>query len=248
MLSVYMRPCVLHTEDANESNPVLSKLSLCSAAPSEPQGPAEVSPEQLTGEEDSAPPAHSAAPPKRRRLAHKSPVDSSASRASVNSYCTSWRRYIDGHVVSQTSRKFIINLLAATAARVVEDPDASSEDAEEEDWDTRTRRAGSRALIHHTLYGIAKRSPDDGEEGIGKHTKTVHLGRSLWQTPDLSAAEEAPVRERFFEDDTFPAAQEALQAAAQKIKEDDERPKPYAACTEPCAAWRRLNYERLLRD
>ena len=40
----------------------------------------------------------------------------------MRSYVTAWRNYIDGYVASRTACRFITNLLAPTAARVVEDP------------------------------------------------------------------------------------------------------------------------------
>ena len=45
------------------------------------------------------------------------------------SYAASWEAYIDGNVVSDTSRRYILNLLAATAATKTEDSGDSSEDS-----------------------------------------------------------------------------------------------------------------------
>ena len=93
-------------------------------------------------------------------------------------------------MVSETSRKFITNLLAATAARVVEEPGDSSEDSDDFEFDDRKHRAGSLDLIHQTLAGIANRSLDEGALGFGEHATTNRLGKALWQSAALDAEEE----------------------------------------------------------
>ena len=64
-------------------------------------------------------------------------------------------RYIDGNVVSEMSRRFISNLMSATAARLVEtaaDIDTESEDSENEHP---RGHAGSINLVRRTLQGLA---------------------------------------------------------------------------------------------
>ena len=55
-------------------------------------------------------------------------------------------------------------------------------------------------LIQDKLQGIAQRDPDDGVQGFGRHAKCIHIGRSLWQTDDLTAEEMDQVIEPTFED------------------------------------------------
>ena len=79
---------------------------------------------------------------KRRRLAKKT------SQATVMgmhrySYAASWDAYIDGNVISETSHRYITNLLAATAATKTEDSGDSSEDSDAEQWRNLDMRAGN---------------------------------------------------------------------------------------------------------
>ena len=60
---------------------------------------------------------------KRRRCSPKTKIDLVACvQKEERSYAKSWVKYIHGNVVSQTSQRFMTNLLSATAARVVEEP------------------------------------------------------------------------------------------------------------------------------
>ena len=71
------------------------------------------------------------------------------------SYAGSWDAYIDGHIVSESSRRYITNLLAATAAMKTEDSHDSSEDSDAEKWRHLDMRAGSMDVVQRTLQGIA---------------------------------------------------------------------------------------------
>ena len=66
-------------------------------------------------------------------------------------YATSWGVYIDGNVVSEVSRRLIVNLLAATAATQAEKQDDSSDDENEESWHNIDVRAGDLDIVHNTL-------------------------------------------------------------------------------------------------
>ena len=120
------------------------------------------------------------------------------------SYATSWATYIDGHVVSETSRRFIVNLLAATAATQAEKQEYSSEDSDAEAWQGIDVRTGNLDIVHKTLTGMAKRSSDEGAQALGRHARTIRLGRSLWQSEPLSSTDAEHMCERFFDDGTFP--------------------------------------------
>ena len=70
---------------------------------------------------------------KRRRLTSKAGASGGTTQARY-SYAASWEAYIDGNIVSESSRRFIANLLVATAAIKSEDSDDSSEDSDAEVW------------------------------------------------------------------------------------------------------------------
>ena len=132
------------------------------------------------------------------------------------SYAKSWAHYIQGNVMSQTSQRFITNLLTSTAARVVEEPGDSSEDTDEIDDSPVRMPAGNMDLIRQTLDGVS--SMEKGYEAIGRHAAVIQLGRNVWQSPPLTAAEADAVRETRFYDDTFPPASEVLKAAQEAVK------------------------------
>ncbi len=96
---------------------------------------------------------------------------------------------------------------------------------------------GSLDLIPDTIAGIVAHRPDDGYAGLGRYGKVIRLGRSLWQSPTLTNAEQALAQETFFDDGSFPAAAESLKAAAQAVKNDEERPAPFDARTAPFARY-----------
>ena len=151
------------------------------------------------------------------------------------SYVRSWREYIDGRVVSETGRRLITNLLMATAARVVEDPDLVSDDSDDFNYDHLGQEIGSLDLVRRTLAGVGAHCKDDGAEGFGKHATTIRLGKALWQSPALTETEAKTVQERFFDDGSFPPADEALKKAAEAVKNEEERPQPFDARTHPLA-------------
>ena len=143
------------------------------------------------------------------------------------------------------NQRFITNLLSATAARVVEEPDDSSEDSDDFIYDRKGRPAGSMDLIKQTLDGIEARDEDNGVEAIGRYAEVIQLGRNIWQSPPLTAAQEALVQECFFDDGCFPPNEEVLKAAKEAMKNEDERPAPFHGATQ---AFARYAYTDLARS
>ena len=101
------------------------------------------------------------------------------------------------------NQRYITNLLAASTARVVEEPADSSEDSDDFSYDHLGVLAGSMDLIKQTLDGITARDEDNGVEAIGRHAAVIQLGRHVWQSEPLNAAEEASIKEQFFDDGRF---------------------------------------------
>ena len=67
-----------------------------------------------------------------------------------NSYVAAWNHYIDGHVVSESNRRYVTNLLAATAARVVvEDSDDSTAGSDDFNLEGMPPNVGDLNLIEH---------------------------------------------------------------------------------------------------
>ena len=164
------------------------------------------------------------------------------------SYAKSWRLYIDGNVVSNMNQRYITNLLTATAARVVEEPGDSSEDSDDFGYDGQGKLAGSMDLIKQTLDGISSRDEDNGSEAIGRHAEVIQLGRSVWQSAPLTAEEQAFVKEHFFDDGFFPPTAEVLKAAAEVVKNEEERPAPFEGSTAASTRASQVDYGKLLSD
>ena len=262
-----MRPWTLHPNFSNRQTPLLSQLRTVTldevdtifaatkpgaSSDQEPRDTSSASAMGLAKQTSSVQHASTAQEPplsKRRNIGRAvttaSNLDTVKGR---HSYVAAWSYYIDGHVVSESNRRYLTNLLAATAARVVEDSDDSSTDSDELELESMPPHAGHMQLVEKTLRGIAARSSDDGVQVFGKHGSVIHLGRSLWQTLPLSAAEQVNVEERFFDDGTFPPCQEILQAAAEAVKNAEERPAPFGAGTPPSTTYVETNYGQLLSD
>jgi hypothetical protein len=64
----------------------------------------------------------------------------------------------------------------------------------------------------------------------------------------LSAAEEASVKEQFFDDGRFPPAEEVLKAAREAVRHEDERPAPFDGRTTASAQYSKIDYAKLLND
>ena len=63
----------------------------------------------------------------------------------------------------------------------------------------------SMDLIDRTLRGIAAASPGDGERGIGRHAKTILLGRAVWASGLLSEQQTSQPKEVIFAECAFQA-------------------------------------------
>ena len=96
--------------------------------------------------------------------------------------------------------------------------------------------------------GIAARTSDEGMKAIGRHARTIRLGRSLWQSPPLHATVTAGMRERFFNDGSFPPRHELRVAVQQAKKADEPRPAPFEGKTRPFAHLSITNYEKRMHD
>ena len=131
--------------------------------------------------------------------------------------------YIDGNVVSETSRKYITNMLVATASAKIDDPFNSSDESDEEQWKDCTSAAANMQLVQRTLNGISARNTEDGQRAFGRHASTIRMGRALWQTPPLLPHEQQGIEETFFDDGSLPPLKEskaAFDAAKKKDKSD----------------------------
>ena len=239
LLSVYMRPWTLNPSDATAETPLLSKLQLHWQIPSKDQ------PASRSAQDASAAAATDTNTPKRRRLASKQQATTQTMPVEVKSYAAAWQNYISGNVVSEPNRRYIVNLLLATAARVSENPDDSS--SEDEDNPFVYKSLASLDLVQCTLDGIAARSEEDGAEGFGKYQTTIRLGRSLWQTPALTAFEKAQVVTTNFTDNDFPSKEELTAAVTEaKRKNDDDVPQPFQGRTDPYSKYKLEEYSKRL--
>ena len=98
---------------------------------------------------------------------------------------TAWGQYINGNVVSELSRRFIINIMMCTTAPLMETPGDSSDSGEnDEDIDLSTLEVGGMSLVRRTLQGM--RDNDEGAIGFGRYSSSIRLGRDLWQSPLLA--------------------------------------------------------------
>ena len=82
-------------------------------------------------------------------------------------------------------------------------------------------------LVHQTLKGMCSRNPEEGSKSMGRHARTIRLGRSMWESPPLEATEAALVEARFFDDGSSPPLKEVK--AAEKLGKNpvEERPAPF---------------------
>ena len=173
----------------------------------------------------------------------KSTSATSATNAVRQTYKEGWRNYIDGNVVSEANRTFIQNLLMATAARVIEDPhEGSSDDESDMDYERSAHDIGSLDLVQNTLRGIAvKETEEDGQEGFGQYDASISLGRSLWQSADLTPTEVEKIN--LAEADYFLTAKNAKDALEQHVKEQKtERQAPFDHATDPSSKLLHTDY------
>ena len=230
LLCIYMRPWTLSCTDATAQTPLLSRLGVVALPVNEL--PAETNQAEKGDQAKSGSAQDTVGP-----SAHEE-----------RAYTKAWQTYIKGNVVSHTNKRFITNLLAATAARVVEDPDDSSGDSDDFHYDHHNRPAGSYTLIQQTLDGISALNPDNGVEAIGRHAAVIQLGRNLWQSPPLADHEKVAVAERIFEEKAWPPAAEVAKAANEMIKAQEDRPAPFEGRTSPFARYTVLQYGKALHE
>ena len=260
LLSVYMRPWTLNPHDASIQNLLLTDLAdVKQDPPVTVQGPPvdTVEAPPLATVQD--PPAATRAPLaatrspsriRRQRLADSEPTSQANSDSGrpkqrrareivsdvpslARSYALAWQKYVAGGVVSFLSKRYITNLMAATAARVAEDPLGGDDETDDEPFHLPQGHAGSLALIEQTLRGIAASSSEDGEKGCGRYAQVVLLGRSLWASDPLTTAEKVGLQEVFFDDDAFPPLKDMEKAIRKATKDEAERPMPFLDTTKP---------------
>ena len=230
LLSIYFRPWTLDPSTATTDNPLLSELR--NSPP-------------LTSEDFSN--RHEPVG-KRRRLKEKSADTSRPSCGSSNpvqSYRLSWNHYTNGRVVSELSRRYIVNVIMASAARVMTEEDETHTDSDDDDNSGPIEYTANLQLIQKTLQGIAAHNEDEGALGIGRHASTILLGRNLWETAPLADTIEKTVKETQFKN-VFPSAEEAIEQAGEFMKQDNERLMPFVGTTYPSAGGKRVDYKQRL--
>ena len=81
---------------------------------------------------------------------------------------------------------------------------------------------------------------------MGRHAKTIWLGRSLWESPALPAEVRRHIQERFFDGGTFPPLKDVKKAVTTAKNPPEERPAPFQGKTLPSAALTTVAYGRRL--
>ena len=85
------------------------------------------------------------------------------------------------------------------------------------------------SLVRRTLQGM--RDNDEGAIGFGRYSSSIRLGRDLWQSPPLAADVQLNIRERIFDNATFPDRQQIKNAFRKLKQEEIARPLPFAGGT-----------------
>ena len=94
----------------------------------------------------------------------------------------------------------------------MEDSENSSDDSDAEVWENLDLKAGSMELVRQTLQGMASRNAEEGLKAMGRHARTIRLGRNLWEILPLPENVARLIDERFFDDGTFPPLKEVKKA------------------------------------
>ena len=162
------------------------------------------------------------------------------------SYAVSWEAYVKGNIVSSTSLRYIQNILTATAATKAEDSEDSSDDTDAEQYENFDFKAGSMDLVHQTLKGMCAKNTEEGMKAMGRHARTIRLGRTLWESAPLEPEITSLMQERFFDDGTFPPLKEVKTAVAQAQNPLEERPAPFAGRTLPTSTLSTMAYGQRL--
>jgi hypothetical protein len=122
------------------------------------------------------------------------------------SYASSWEWYVNGNVVSELNRRYIVNLLGCTTARALDMPDEGDSDDSDDDGEPDVpQHVGNMDLVQRTIDGMWANSEDDGILGFGRHSESIRLGRNLWQTDALPDDVRSGIREDIFEPSAFPS-------------------------------------------
>ena len=88
-------------------------------------------------------------------------------------------------------------------------------------------------VVRRTREGMAQRNSEEGVKAVGRHARTIRLGKALWQSPPLTAAVMAGMAERRFDNGTFPAPAQIKAALARAKQADEQRPAPFVGTTKP---------------
>ena len=133
----------------------------------------------------------------------------------------------------------------ASAAHIFAEEDETHTDSDDDPYSGAIEYTANLQLIQKTLQGIAAHNEDEGALGVGRHASTILLGRNLWETPPLADNIEKSIKETLF-NNVFPTAEEAIQQAAEYLKQDSERLMPFVGATYPSAGGQRAqNKQRL---
>ena len=87
--------------------------------------------------------------------------------------------------MSSTSLRYIQNILTATAATRTEESEDSSDDTDAEQYENFDLKAGNMDLVHQTLKGMCAKNTEEGMKAMGRHARTIRLGRTLWESAPL---------------------------------------------------------------
>ena len=228
LLCLYMRPWTLAADDQAAHNPLLSNLAS-----------SHLIVENATSSE------------KRRDgalVAHPSSEDATKSDCALGarrvpadgakpSYAGSWEWYVNGNVVSELNRRFIVNLLGSTTARALDMPDDSDSDDSDDDGEPDDpEHVGNMDLVQRTMNGMWANSEDDGILGFGRHSESIRLGRNLWQSAALTDDVRNGIREDMLEATAFPSGKDIKREFARLQKADEVRPAPFDGRTQPYAS------------
>ena len=91
---------------------------------------------------------------------------------------------------------------------------------------------------------MASRNTEEGLKAMGRHAKTIRLGRSMWESPPLQANAARLIEERLFGDGTFPPLKDVKKAVTIAKSQQEERPAPFQGKTLPSATLTTMAYGR----
>ena len=101
-------------------------------------------------------------------------------------------------------------------------------------------------LVHQTLKGMCAKNSEEGMKAMGRHARTIRLGRTLWESAPLEPEITSLMQERCFDDGTFPPLKEVKAAVAQANNPLEERPAPFAGKTLPTSTLTTMAYGQRL--